>query len=65
MLDLDPSDRDLTPEQVQKLVNERAGDDQKAYIKNFSLENVTEALNKVASNNNRKPNLNDLYGKYS
>ena len=57
VLELDPADRDLTPEEVQKLVDEKAGDDQKAYIKNFSLKNVTEALNKVAATDN----LNKLY----
>ena len=56
-LNLDPSKRDLKPADIAKQVEEKGSDDIKAFIKNFNIENITEALNKVASTDN----LNQLY----
>ena len=49
ILGLRPDQRDLTPEQLEKLAEEKGNDDVKAYIKNFGIENVAKAHNKVAS----------------
>ena len=59
-LGLRPDQRDLTPEQLKKLVDEKGSDDTKAYIKHFGLENVSNAHNKTASNV-KKRSIDDLY----
>ena len=64
VLKLKPDQRSLTPEMIKKLSDEKGTDDVKAYIKNFGVENVTEALNKVADTGNNR-SLEDLYNNVS
>lgn len=61
ILELKPTQRDLTPAQLQKIIDEKGNDDVKAYIKAFGIENVTKAHNQVADIGSPKRSLEDLY----
>ena len=65
VLGLKPDQRDLTPEQLEKLAEEKGNDDVKAYIKNFGADKVSKAHNKVAAADNAAIKLDNLRSLYS
>ena len=65
VLGLRPDQRDLTPEELTKLAEEKGNDDVKAYIENFGVENVAKAHNKVAAVNKAHDKLDNLRSLYS